>query len=112
MIAGGLAGGATAETPSAWVEGYLRDLLDAPYSGEPDTDALGAASLVKVASSDQQQGTAGALLALPAAVVVRDSQGRPVAGAAVTFTTNSVGTLVDPATHAESGTVTVLSDPL
>jgi RHS repeat-associated protein len=113
MIAGGLAGGATAESPDQWTLDFLKNALADPYGSQPNTDALAAASMVKVSATDQQIGTVGKTLPMPLAVLVRDAQGRPVVGASVTFTTKqSVGKLIDPVTGTQSDSVTVQADQL
>ena len=86
FLSGGLAGGATAETPDSWVLGFLRDTLLAPYGSEPDGDPQAAASIVKLANGDAQTGVVDGVLPIPLVVLVRDAEGRPVKGATVTFT--------------------------
>lgn len=85
FIAGGLAGGQTAQSPQFWPRGWLADALRSPNSTEPNPDPLAAASITKLFYSDGQIGTAGTALEQPLAVLVRDIDGRPVAQAPVTF---------------------------
>ncbi len=48
-----------------------------------------AASVMRVASNNQQTGTVGALLPLPLAALVTDFKGNPVAGEAVSWSAGS-----------------------
>jgi RHS repeat-associated protein len=91
FLAGGLAGGATAQAPENWVLDFLADALAAPYAGEPNTDPLAAASISKLAGTDGLEGTVGLLLGKRLEVLVRDAAGRPVEGAPVTFTSIAGG---------------------
>ena len=54
-----------------------------------DTTAPLTPSLVTVTSGANQSGTVNATLTQPIAVLVTDSNGRPVSGVAVTFTPNT-----------------------
>ena len=91
FIAGELAGGATSEDPTAWALTLLRDALAAPNTARANRDPHSAASITKLARSDHQEGEVGTALAQPLAVLVRDKQRRPVAGAQVTFTVTAGG---------------------
>ncbi len=116
LIAGGLAGGASAESPDQWTLQFAANALADPYGTvQPNADPLSAASLVIVSATNNQMGQVGTLLPAQLAVVARDASGKPVQGATVTFTTaagTGGGTLVDPATSAESTSVAVVTDPL
>ncbi len=85
FIAGGLAGGETAEPPADWMLEELADLLGNPYDGEPNTDPLAAARIRRLPGADGQLGVAGEALEQPLTVLVTDRYGRPVAGAQVAF---------------------------
>lgn len=79
------------------VECHLGDLFD---PGRPFADPAhppGLASQVAIAAGDGQTATAGTAVAIPPAVIARDSSGNPVAGVSVTFTVRSGGGAVMPA---------------
>ena len=94
FLAGGLAGGATTEPPDNWILDFVADALAAPYAGEPNTDPLAGAEIVKVFETDGQQAEVGTVLPLRLAVRVRDETGRPVQGAEVLFSSWSGGGLL------------------
>lgn len=83
MLSGMIAGGMTVE---AWAADYRRDLLQSPFSAPPNRDPLAAAHIARIAVGDQQNGIVGKAVKAPLAVLVTDVKGRPVVGAAVTFT--------------------------
>ncbi len=89
LIAGGLAGGATAQAPSNWVLDFLADALADPYSSEPDADPLSAVAIFKIPGTDGQEGVVGKVLPDALSVLVLDALGRPVQGAPVTFSVSS-----------------------
>ena len=85
FIAGGLAGGQTADDPGDWVfEGLVQELR-APYGVAANLDPMAAVRVVKLVDSDHQIGTVGRELSRPLAVFVSDIVGRPVQGAEVSF---------------------------
>ena len=84
MLSGQIAGGMTAVTPADWVYPYLYALQN-PSLQEVNEDPLAAETIHKISGTDYQVGTAGEVLDHPLAVLVRDAEGRPVAGAPVTF---------------------------
>ncbi|MGH7856626.1 MAG: DUF6531 domain-containing protein, partial [Candidatus Binatia bacterium] len=111
FLSGGLAGGATTEDPASWLLQFLADALAAPYAGEPNLDPLGAVSIAKLPGGDEQDGTVDELLPIPLAVIVRDGQGRPVQGAAITFRTGRAGGRFEPEGGLAPGAiVTATSD--
>ncbi|GMU66697.1 MAG: hypothetical protein AMXMBFR36_29710 [Acidobacteriota bacterium] len=109
-LSGGLAGGATTAAPEDWVLQFLAEALAAPYDGEPNPDPMSAATIVKITATDGQYGTVGTLLPVELAVEVRDAAGRPVRGAAVTFTTGRDDGRFEPLEGEPGDEVTVLTD--
>jgi RHS repeat-associated protein len=94
FIAGGLAGGASAQLPGDWILQWLADALASANTASPNTDPL-AGVYVNVVAGDNQQGIVGTELAQPLSVLVRDATGRPVVGATVQFNaTAGAGQLV------------------
>lgn len=91
FLAGGLAGGATAEDPGSWVLEFLKDALSGPYSAAPEEDPLAGVEIVKLAGTDEQIGEVGKALPQKLAVLVRAADGRPVKNAPVTFAVWSGG---------------------
>jgi transglutaminase-like putative cysteine protease len=85
FISGGLAGGSTTQTPEDWANQQLADELKSEYAEEPNLDPVAAASIRKVAITDGQSAIVNRPLEHDLAVWVRDVEGRPVVGAAVTF---------------------------
>ncbi len=109
FIAGGLAGGATAEDPANWILAFLADALKAPGSSEPNSDPLAGVTIVKVLASDGQEGEVGKVLPVKLTVQVRDEAGRPVEAAPVHFdVTEGGGRLVGAS--GESSSATILTD--
>ena len=84
-IAGGLAGGATSQSPGNWVLDWLRDALAAANTPPPNLNPGKAASVTVIPHTDGQFGVVGKPLNTPLAVMVRDQAGSPVKGAKVTF---------------------------
>ncbi|HEX3529650.1 MAG TPA: DUF6531 domain-containing protein, partial [Thermoanaerobaculia bacterium] len=109
FIAGGLAGGATAVTPDAWVLGFLANVLRSPYSTGPNTNPLAGVLLRKIAGSDGGFGQVGQLGPFPE-VIVTDVDGRPVQGARVTFTSIQGGGHLIDELHHELDSLTVRTD--
>ena len=96
FIAGGLAGGQTADDPGDWVfEGLVQELR-APYGVAANLDPMAAVRVVKMMSSDAQVGSVGRELNRPLTVFVTDVIGRPVQGAEVVFTSWRAGRFVGP----------------
>jgi hypothetical protein len=56
FISGGFAGGDTTQTPEEWAEGVAEE-LGTPYQDDPNPDPTSAHSIIKVLSTDGQQGT-------------------------------------------------------
>ncbi len=90
MLSGMTAGGMTAITPKRWTFPHI-GAFEAPYSLQSNNDPVAAVSIHKVYGTDYMTGTAGEQMSEPLAVLVRDIEGRPVAGAEVTFTILSGG---------------------
>jgi RHS repeat-associated protein len=85
FISGALRGGATALPPEDWYFQDLAGLLGNAYGQDPDTDPLSGVVLSLDRNSQLQDGQAGTQLAKPLRALVVDAIGRPVVGAAVTF---------------------------
>lgn len=90
MLSGQIAGGMTAVSPESWVYDLVY-AFESPFAETPNLDPLAAYSIHKIGGTDLQVGAAGEELAEPLAVMVRDIEGRPVAGAEVTFTVERGG---------------------
>ncbi len=84
MLSGMIAGGMTVTAPEGWEDQELKEILSKPYTKEHNKDPLSAAKIIKL-SGDRKYGTVGKPLPQPLAVLVIDRQGKPVAGAHVTF---------------------------
>ena len=109
FIAGGLAGGATAEDPDNWVLDFLANALEAPNNEEPNSDPLSGTEIVKVLASDNQEGEVDEILPVKLSVQVRDESGRPVEGAEVHFEVGRGGGLLR-GENGEAPTATALTD--
>jgi hypothetical protein len=107
MLSGMIAGGETAITPDEWVNQYIRETLETPYSGEFNNDPMAAAKLIKISATDKQSGTVGQQLKQPFAAFVIDNKGIPVRGASVTFRIIAGGGKIE---GAETYTVTTGND--
>jgi RHS repeat-associated protein len=92
MLSGMIAGGMTAEE---WADQALRALFENAYSEPPNQDPGAAARIFMIPVSDRQNGTVGQNVEESLAVLVVDLEGRPVAGAEVTFTALAGGALFD-----------------
>src|SRR5213075_1286202 len=62
------------------------------------TATAGTAATIAANSPTSQQGTAGAAVSSPPSVLVKDANGNPVAGVAVTFSATGANGTVNPAT--------------
>src|SRR5213075_472462 len=62
------------------------------------TATAGTAATIAANSPTSQPGTAGAAVGSPPSVLVKDANGNPVAGVAVTFSATGANGTVDPAT--------------
>ncbi|MEO1085629.1 MAG: Ig-like domain-containing protein, partial [Acidobacteriota bacterium] len=91
FLAGGLRGGATAVDPEAWPLQELASLFEDPFSAPPNENPLAGAVLEIIPELDGQFGEVDKFYEDPIGVVVRDSIGRPVQGAQVTFQLTSTG---------------------
>jgi hypothetical protein len=97
MLSGMIAGGMTVWAPSQWQEATVElirryaDMLQSPYSGEPNTNATAAYYIRKIAASDLQQGKVGEELPAQLQVQVLDKEMRPVQGVRVQFTMKAGG---------------------
>src|SRR5439155_25959623 len=60
--------------------------------------SAGAAATIAANSPTSQPGTAGAAVGSPPSVIVKDANGNPVSGMAVTFSATGANGTVDPAT--------------
>jgi len=108
MLSGQVAGGMTAWSADRWDDPATRMVADAlmvPYGNPPNTDPASATLIAKIGATDQQINIAGKQLALPLKVMVFDSAGHPVKGAAVQFFVRAGGGSFD-------GTGTVSLDAL
>ncbi|MBI3561085.1 MAG: transglutaminase domain-containing protein, partial [Gammaproteobacteria bacterium] len=85
FIAGGLAGGASAQLPGDWILQWLADALASANTATPNTDPLSGVYINAVAG-DNQQDVVGTQLKQPLSLLVRDKDGRPVSNANVSFT--------------------------
>jgi hypothetical protein len=92
MLSGMIAGGMTAEE---WADQALRARFENAYSEPPNQDPGAAARIFMIPVSDRQNGTVGQNVEEPLAVLVVDLEGRPVAGAEVTFTALAGGAHFD-----------------
>lgn len=110
FLSGGLAGGATAVQPDAWVLAFLADALRAPSSTGPNTNPLAGREIRKVFVTDEQIGEVDKTLVAPLEVLVRDFEGRPVKGASVTFTSVEGGGHLLTAENQEVDSLTVRTD--
>ncbi|MDX1999364.1 MAG: RHS repeat-associated core domain-containing protein [Thermoanaerobaculia bacterium] len=112
FLAGGLAGGASTEPPANWILDFLAQAFGTPYSAEPNNDPQSVVVLQKIPAGDGQEGEVGAPFTTPLAVLARDVDGRPVAGAAVIFEiTQGGGKLID-ADGNEANPIFVTSNEL
>lgn len=107
FIAGGLAGGSTSQAAGFWILQWLYEALAAANTVEPNDDPL-AGAYVHIAGGDWQEGEVGTELEQQLMVLVRDSEGRPVVGAPVTFALSAGGgqvvydeVIIDPVTGQE-----------
>jgi hypothetical protein len=98
MLSGMIAGGMTAEE---WADQMLRDRFENAYSEPPNQDPGAAARMIMIPVGDRQNGTVGQEVEEPLAVLVVDLEGRPVAGAEVTFTALGGGAQFDGAATAQ-----------
>src|SRR5439155_842285 len=71
--------------------------LTAPTSGTITLSA-GTAATIAANSPTSQPGTAGAAVGSPPSVIVKDANGNPVSGVAVTFSATGANGTVDPPT--------------
>lgn len=114
MLSGGLAGGQTVLGRRDWPE-ELAAIMARPFSGEPNRDPAEAFSLAAVTPWAIREATAGEPLAGTLMVLVRDAQGRAVAGASVTFSVRIGGgwlidDLLSPGVQLQELTVVSGSD--
>ncbi len=94
MLSGMVAGGMTVWSPAQWdsqADKAMSAALRKPYSAQPNTNPLDAASIVKIPVTDKQSGDVGQQLKTPLQVKVLDKYLRPVLGASVTFSVRAGG---------------------
>ena len=120
FLSGGLAGGETVEPGDEWTLGFLADALRAMHTEEANNDPMSAAVVTTIGAL--QEATVAQPLRVPLSVLVRDSMGRPVRGAPVTYrlvagdatlaggasatvTTNALGMAAVPVVLGESTSV-------
>ncbi|WP_432823271.1 transglutaminase domain-containing protein [Trichloromonas sp.] len=84
MLSGQIAGGMTVVSPSSWAYEWVA-AFESPFAALRNLNPLAAHSVHKLGGTDFQVGAAGTQLNEPLAVLVRDAEGRPVAGAPVVF---------------------------
>ena len=89
FLAGGIAGGTTAENP--WTNQFLADALAGAHTDAPNNDPSAGVSVEILNTSADLRGTAGQTMPQPMSVRVRDRDGRPVKGASVSFLTSRGG---------------------
>src|SRR5438045_934371 len=68
------------------------------------TATAGTAATIAANSPTSQPGTAGAAVSSPPSVLVKDANGNPVSGVAVTFSATGANGTVDPPTPVRTGT--------
>ncbi|REK10492.1 MAG: hypothetical protein DWQ36_04145, partial [Acidobacteria bacterium] len=109
FLSGGLAGGATAQTPADWALQFLADALEG-LGEDPNSDPTATHTLTKIGETDRQRGIVGTDLPTTLSVMARDASGRPVVGAPVTFSSSAAeaslvveGTQVGPVFTVLSG---------
>lgn len=85
MLSGMIAGGMTAWSLDKWPD-YYASHLSTPYAEPPNTDPMSGMYIQKITTTDLQPGTVGEKLPQRLQVRVTDQKGKPVKGAAVTFT--------------------------
>jgi hypothetical protein len=90
MLSGGLAGGQTILGRRDWPE-ELAAMMAQPFVGEPNADPAEAFSITAVTPSAIREATAGEPLDGTLMALVRDAQGRAVAGAPVIFSVRTGG---------------------
>jgi transglutaminase-like putative cysteine protease len=98
MLTGMVAGGMTVWTPDQWDEDVAKAMsykLRYPYSGQPNTDPLQVALIVKIPITDMQTGPVGKKLKPALQVKVVDKNWKPVQGASVTFKIKAGGGSLD-----------------
>src|SRR5205814_1696821 len=88
---------------SGWSAGVCSAGLTASgLTGSPviftATAAAGTAATIAANSPTSQPGTAGAVVSSPPSVIVKDANGNPVSGVAVTFSATGANGTVNPAT--------------
>ncbi len=85
MLSGMIAG--AVPVTDVWLNRFLQYTLSNPYTGPTNTNPLSAARILKIPVTDNQPAqTVGTALSQPLAVVILDSNNKPVVGASVTFT--------------------------
>src|SRR2546426_9971570 len=87
--------------------GYTLVASSAPLTSATSTTfnvTAGAASQIAINAGNNQTATAGTAVAIDPSVIVRDANGNPVAGVAVTFAVASGGGTVVPTTPVTTGT--------
>ncbi|MHB8709524.1 MAG: hypothetical protein ACYC9I_11665, partial [Desulfuromonadales bacterium] len=90
MLSGGLAGGQTILGRRDWPE-ELAAIMAQPFVGEPNADPAEAFSIAAVTPWAVREATAGEPLDGTLMALVRDAQGRAVAGAPVLFSVRTGG---------------------
>ncbi len=108
FIAGGLAGGQTAQQPPNWLVRMLGQALALANQPAANNDAMAGATISIVSATDGQIGTVGEEYDNRLAVQVRDKFGGYVAGAKVTFVATTGGKFL--AYGAEHSSFTVTTD--
>src|SRR5205823_3211264 len=87
--------GTTFQTDTARATAHA---FPARRSSDLITLSAGAAATIAANSPTSQPGTAGAAVSSPPSVIVKDANGNPVSGVAVTFSATGANGTVDPAT--------------
>ncbi|HKW40094.1 MAG TPA: Ig-like domain-containing protein [Gemmatimonadales bacterium] len=86
--------------------GYTLNAASTSLTGQTSTAfaiTAGAASSIAANGGNGQSATAGSAVAIPPSVIVKDANGNPVAGVAVTFAVASGGGTVAPTTPVATG---------
>ncbi|WP_243688311.1 hypothetical protein [Geotalea toluenoxydans] len=86
----------TAVRKDQWVQKDLADSLSLPYSSTPNNDPNSVRKLVRIKSSDYQDGIVGKTLPEPLQVLALDGANRPVKNVQVVFRSIAGGGLLGP----------------
>ncbi len=86
FISGGIAGGASTQSPEDWVRQDLKNSLSSPHTPPAALDPSLVASIKLIPVTNHLEGIVGQVLHKPIAVFVQNDAGQPVRGSTVTFT--------------------------